>query len=130
MRRPAVATCSGLVAASALVLTLTACTHSTKDVETTGLVPPMSGVRGDLTYVGGLSRSTSHHREPGVVSAYTQDGQRVALSYFHEGQGYLLRLSPGIYRLVAKSGDAACPDSTVTVVTHRFETIDIRCSVK
>jgi hypothetical protein len=59
-----------------------------------------------------------------------QDGRRVALSYFHEGQSYLLRLSPGTYRLVAKSGDAACPDSTVTIVARRFQTVDIRCSVK
>jgi hypothetical protein len=90
----------------------------------------MSGIKGQVTYVGGPAQQASHHLESGTASAYTQDGRRVAISHWPEGQGYLLRLSPGTYRLVATSGDAMCPEITVTVIANQFETVPIRCSVK
>jgi hypothetical protein len=98
----------------------------------TGGGQPSSGVSGDLVYIGGpaASAATSPHLEPGSVTALTPDGVNRAGSTFSEGEGFTLYLDPGTYRLVSKSGDAKCPEATVTVVADRFETIRIRCSVK
>ena len=91
-----------------------------------------SGVKGDLTYVGGpaLSSPASPHLEGGSVLAYTRGGYERGAIYFPEGQGFLLPLLPGTYRLVATSGDASCPSRTVTVESDRYEALRIRCDIK
>jgi hypothetical protein len=91
-----------------------------------------SGVKGDLSYVGGPSvvSPAARHLEPGGVVAFADDGTQAGAIHFSEGQGLSLSLPPGEYRLVATSGDARCPDGIkVTVSPNRFETVHIRCDV-
>jgi hypothetical protein len=92
-----------------------------------------SGVKGDLSYVGGplVVSPAARHLEPGDVIAFAEDGTRVGEVHFPEGQGFSLSLPPGEYRLVATSGDAQCPDRTrVLVSPNSFETVHIHCDVR
>ncbi len=121
----------GVVAA----LALTACTNSTVPGPPGGsqATPTSStGVKGDLTYVGGpaLSSPASLQLEGGSVLAYTQDGSERGATEFPEGQGFVLPLAPGTYRLVAISGDASCPSRSVTVESDRYEAVRIRCDIR
>jgi hypothetical protein len=92
-----------------------------------------SGVKGDLSYVGGplVVSPTARHLEPGDVVAFAQDGTQAGAIHFPEGQGFSLSLPPGEYGLVATSGDARCPDRLrVTVSPNSYEAVHIRCDVK
>ncbi len=91
-----------------------------------------SGVKGDLSYVGGppLVSPIARHLEPGDVVAIAEDGTQAGEILFPEGQVFWLSLPPGEYQLVATSGDAQCPDSRVTVSPNGYETAHIRCDVK
>ena len=93
---------------------------------------PSSGVKGDLSYVGGppLVSPIARHLEPGDVVAIAEDGTQAGEILFPEGQVFWLSLPPGEYQLVATSGDAQCPDSRVTVSPNSYETVHIRCDVK
>ena len=88
-----------------------------------------SGVKGDLSYVGGppLVSPIARHLEPGDVVAIAEDGTQAGRILFPEGQGFWLSLPPGEYQLVATSGDAQCPDSWVTVSPKSYRTVHLLC---
>ena len=56
-----------------------------------------SGVKGDLSYVGGppLVSPIARHLEPGDVVAIAEDGTQAGRILFPEGQGFWLSLRPG-----------------------------------
>jgi hypothetical protein len=111
---------SRLPAAAFLAILVVACTKG-----------PTSGVRGDLTYVGGPNPSALFGvPQPGRVVAYGQDGVEADSADFRPGEGFTLSLAPGTYRLAATSGDADCRPKTITVVPDTYETVRVRCSVK
>ncbi len=121
-----------LAAVTTCLIALTGCTGTTP--EPIGLVRPSSssGVRGDISYVGGpvaVSQASPIWR-PGSVTASTLDGVQRGRVAFPEGQGFTLPLPPGTYRSVSKSGDAQCPAQIITVIAGRYSTVNIRCSVK
>ena len=89
-----------------------------------------SGIGGSLSYEGGPSPGTSNQREPGELVVYSQDGNEVARTSFVEGEGFAIPLSPGTYRVVPTSGDAACSELTVEVVADQFLDVPITCGVK
>jgi hypothetical protein len=90
---------------------------------------PSSGVRGDLRYVGGPPPGNSKNLEPGRVVAYELEGGEADSVEFAEGQGFELQLAPGMYLLIASSGDASCPHKTITVTADAYETLHVKCSV-
>ena len=90
---------------------------------------PTSGVRGDLTYVGGPAPGHSNQLEPGRVVAYTTDGGEAASADFAEGVGFELALPPDTYVLIASSGDAICPHKQITIVDEQYETVHFKCGV-
>jgi hypothetical protein len=88
---------------------------------------PHSGVRGDLRYLGGPT--IGPHPAPGHVVVYSADGSEAASADFDEGKTFDISLEPGTYRLVFTSGDAQCPDKSVTVAPDTFETVRELCDV-
>ena len=90
---------------------------------------PSSGIRGDLRYVGGPAPGNSKHLEAGRVVAYDVDGGEAGSAAFAEGYGFELPLAPGTYVLIPTSGDAACPDQTITIAADRYETVHFKCGV-
>ena len=92
-----------------------------------GCTSPNSGIRGDLRYVGGPT--IGPHPAPGHVIAYSADGSEAATADFGEGKSFDISLEPGTYRLVFTSGDAQCPDKTVTVGPDTFEIVRELCDV-
>jgi len=90
---------------------------------------PTSGIRGDLTYVGGPAPGNADQLEPGRVVAYTSDGGEAGSADFVEGVGFQLALPPDTYVLVASSGDAICPHKSVTIVEDQYETVHFKCGV-
>ena len=90
---------------------------------------PTSGIRGDLTYVGGPAPGHSNQLEPGRVVAYASGGGEAGSADFAEGVGFQLALPPDTYVLVASSGDAICPHKTITIVDEQYETVHFKCGV-
>jgi hypothetical protein len=125
------------VVTSVLLLIASACTTANTSQPTStrsvvGISGPWSssGVRGELTYVGG-PRQNIQHLEPGRVSAFsTDDGLRWGEAVFTSGHGFNLGLPAGTYRLLSKSGDAMCPVTTVRVAPNRFTSVTISCSIR
>jgi hypothetical protein len=93
-----------------------------------GCSRPASGVTGDLRYVGGPTGGP-YGLESGRLVAYSEDGQGAGSVDFAEGERFRLALAPGTYRLVFMSGDASCPERSVTVSPNTFETVSVRCGV-
>ncbi len=90
----------------------------------------LSGIGGSLSYIGGPAPGTSSQREPGELVVYSQDGMEVARTSFGEGEGFLIPLEPGTYRVAPTSGDADCPELTVDVVADQVGDVPITCGVK
>jgi hypothetical protein len=113
-----------ILASLAVVLSLAGCTRSAPPSES-------SGVRGDLSYVGGplVASPSSPRSEPGYVSAYAGD-RPAGTIHVASGQGFSLPLPPGRYTLVPRSGDAHCRERMITVVPNRYETVHLLCDVK
>jgi hypothetical protein len=88
-----------------------------------------SGITGSLRYLGGPPPGHPRGNEPGVLVAYSADGAEAGSASWQEGQGFFVALDAGTYRIVASSGDAHCPEQTVTVVSGQFVNLRINCDV-
>jgi hypothetical protein len=87
-----------------------------------------SGIEGDLQYVGGPTGGP-YGPESGSVVAYSDSGDEAGSVDFGEGERFRLSLTPGTYRLVYESGDAGCPEKTVTVEEGTFVDASVECDV-
>jgi hypothetical protein len=93
---------------------------------------PSSGVKGSVVYVGGPPDVTvPRSAGPGEVRVYATDGALVGDAHLPDSlTGFFIPVEPGDYRLVVTSGDARCPDQSVTITADRYETVRVRCDVK
>ena len=92
----------------------------------------LTGVRGDLVYVGGppTGSDSQPSLEPGKVTVYDSTGGRVASVSFEEGHRFSIALPPGQYRVAAESGDAICRDQQVAVDQDTYSAIRFPCDVR
>jgi hypothetical protein len=98
-------------------------------VASAGCTRNQSGIEGDLQYVGGPTGGP-YGPEPGHAVAYSAEGSEAGSVDFAVGEGFRLSLQPGTYRIVFSSGDAHCPEQTVTVRANSYEPVSERCDVK
>jgi hypothetical protein len=112
------------ISLAVLIFAIASCSHT-----------PDSGVKGSLTYFGGPAVLDGpgtpgvYHRESGELVVYSEDGAEAGRVSFAEGDGFSVALDPGTHRLVASSGDAQYANQKVTVASHEFVSVEIKCSI-